>query len=152
MDVYELHYLLAKAKVHEIMKRDVVHVSSDTPIEEAAMILSDRDIGSLPVVDGSELVGIISDRDIFRALVDITGVRHGGYRICVLVEDRTGSIREVTDIVRKHGYHLLGILTSYEKVGEGKRKVVIRAQGEGSFAELRTELIANYKDIKIREG
>ena len=65
------------------------------------------------------LVGIISDRDIFRALVDITGVRHGGHRICVTIPDAPGTIREVTDIVRQHGFHLRGILSSYEGVPKG---------------------------------
>ena len=82
-------------------------------------MLFEKNIGCLPVVEGDVLVGIISDRDIFRALVDITGVRHGGHRICVTVADRPGTIREVTDIVRRHGFHLRGILSSYEGVPKG---------------------------------
>ena len=113
LDVYELNYLLAKAKVREIMKTEVVTVAASAPIEEAAMLLSDRDIGSLPVIEEGALVGIISDRDIFRALIDITGVRHGGYRIYLQVDDRAGSIREVADLVREAGFHIQGLLTSY---------------------------------------
>src|SRR5512143_648974 len=114
LDIYELHYLLAKTKIKELMKIKVLTSAPDTPVEEAAMIMLDENIGCLPVLDGSELVGIISDRDIYRALVDITGVRHGGNRICLTVEDRPGSIKEVADIVRKYNFRLQGILTSYE--------------------------------------
>lgn len=152
LDVYELHYLLATAKVKEIMKSGVVTVASDTPIEEAAMLLCDRNIGCLPVIEEGRLIGIISDRDIFRALIDITGVRHGGHRISLTVDDRPGSIREVADIIRKHGFSLQGLLTSYEKVPSGRRNVVIRVQGAGSFPALKAELTGSYQGVRIRKG
>jgi acetoin utilization protein AcuB len=140
LDVYEIHYLLAKAKVRDSMRTRVITTSPDTPVEEAAMVLMDRAIGCLPVIEGEKLVGIISDRDIYHALIDITGVRHGGHRICVTIEDRAGSIREVADIIRDHGFRLLGILTSYEGVREGYRKVVIRTKGKGDFSRLEADL------------
>lgn len=152
LDVYELHYLLATAKVKEIMKSGVVTVAADTPIEEAAMLLCDRNIGCLPVIEGGRLIGIISDRDIFRALIDITGVRHGGHRISLTVDDRPGSIREVADIIRKHGFSLQGLLTSYEKVPSGRRNVVIRVQGAGSFPALKAELTGSYQGVRIKKG
>jgi acetoin utilization protein AcuB len=152
LDVYELHYLLAKAKVKEIMKSGVVTVAADTPIEEAAVLLCDRNIGCLPVMEGGRLVGIISDRDIFRALIDITGVRHGGHRISLMVDDRPGSIREVADIIRKHGVSLQGIMTSYEKVPSGHRQVVIRVKGAGAFPALKAELTGSYQGVRIRKG
>lgn len=152
LDIYELHYLLANMKIKELMRTKVATTTSDTPVEEAAMIMLDRNICCLPVVDNGNLVGIISDKDIFRAMVDITGVRHGGHRICVTVEDRPGSIREVADIIRKHGFHLHGILTSYEGVKEGSRKVVLRTTEMGDFKGLKQDLIDNYRNVQIRKG
>ena len=152
LDVYELHYLLAKTRIKELMTTKVVTTTPDTPVEEAAMILLDRNIDCLPVLDGGNLVGIISDRDIFHSLVDITGVRHGGHRICVTIEDRPGTIREVADIVRKHGFHLHGILTSYEGVKEGFRRVVIRTTEMGDFKGLKSDLEDNYRNVQIRKG
>ena len=152
LDVYELHYLLAKTKIKDLMIAKVITTSPDTPVEEAAMVLLDRNIDCLPVLDGGSLVGIISDRDIFHALVDITGVRHGGHRICVTIEDRPGSIREVADIIRKHGFHLQGILTSYEGVREGYRKVMIRTTEMGDFKGLKSDLEDNYRNVQIRKG
>ncbi|HEX9136209.1 MAG TPA: CBS and ACT domain-containing protein [Nitrospirota bacterium] len=152
LDIYELHYLLAKTRIREIMKTTVVTTSTDTPVEEAAMIMLDGNIGCLPVLDGSGLIGIISDRDIYRALVDITGVRHGGSRICLVIEDRPGSIREVGDIIRKNGYRLQSILTSYEGIKAGYREVVIRTAGSGNFKELKEELEAVYKNVQVRKG
>ena len=152
LDIYELHYLLAKTKIPEVMTAKVVTTTSDTPVEEAAMALMDRGIGCLPVLENEKLVGIISDKDIYRALVDITGVRHGGNRVCVTIEDRAGSIKEVADIIRKHNFRLQGILTSYEGVKEGFRKVVIRTRGRGDFSGLKTEIEGAFKSCQIRKG
>jgi len=152
LDVYELHYLLAKTKVKEIMKTQAYTTTPDTPIEEAAMLMHDKKIGCLPVIEDSKLVGIISDRNIFQVLVDITGVRHGGHRISVTVEDRPGSVREVADIIRKYGFSLQSILTSYEKVKSGYRNVVIRAKGSGDFGHLKAELTGTYRGVKVKKG
>jgi acetoin utilization protein AcuB len=116
------------------------------------MLMLDENIGALPVLNNGNLVGIISDKDIFRALVDITGVRHGGNRICVTIEDRAGSIREVADIIRQHGFHLHGILTSYEGVKDGYRKVVIRTNGKGDFNGLRAEIESAFGTCQIKKG
>jgi acetoin utilization protein AcuB len=152
LDIYELHYLLANMKIKELMKTKVITTAPDTPVEEAAMVMLDQNICCLPVVDSGSLVGIISDKDIFHAMVDITGVRHGGHRICVTVEDRPGTIREVADIIRKHGFHLQGILTSYEGVREGFRKIVIRTTEMGDFKGLKEDLLDNYRNVQIRKG
>ena len=152
LDIYELHYLLAKTRIKEIMRTKVITTTADTPVEEAAMVMLDQGIGCLPVLDTGNVVGIISDKDIFRALVDITGVRHGGHRICVTIEDRPGSIREVADIIRTHGFRLLGILTSYEGVREGYRRVVIRTKGKGNFNALKQEIEGIFKTCQVRKG
>jgi acetoin utilization protein AcuB len=152
LDIYELHYLLAKTKIKDIMKTGVTTTTPDTPVEEAAMTMLDNNIGCLPVLEGGTLVGIISDRDIYRALVDITGVRHGGTRICVTVEDRPGSIREVADIIRDHKFRLQGILTSYEGVKEGYRKVVLRTKGQGDYSGLKAELESRFRVCRIKKG
>lgn len=152
LDIYELHYLMAKTRIRELMRTKVITTTPETPVEEAAMLMLDKNIGCLPALDNGNLVGIISDKDIFHALVDITGVRHGGNRICVNIEDRAGSIREVADIIRKHNFRLLGILTSYEGMKEGYRRVVIRTQGKGDFNRLKAEIEGAFRTCQIKKG
>jgi acetoin utilization protein AcuB len=152
LDIYEINYLLAKATVKDAMGPYLTTTTPATPVEEAALVMFENNVGCLPVLEGDVLVGIISDRDIFRALVDITGVRHGGHRICVTVADNPGTIRELTDIVRRHGFHLRGILTSYEGVPKSSRRVVIRTSTEGDFPALRADLEAAYTAVRINQG
>ena len=152
LDVYELHYLLAKLKIKDIMKTGLFTTTPDTPVEEAAMLLYDNQIGCLPVIENGRIAGIISDRDIYRALIDVTGCRHGGNRIYLAIEDRPGSIREVADIIRKYGFGLQAILTSYEGAKDGYRNIMIRTHGKGTFMGMKNELEKKYKGIKIKKG
>jgi len=152
LDVYELHYLLAKTTVKDVMKAKVITTTPATPIEEAAMVMHDEGIGCLPVVEQGRLAGIISDMDIYRVLVDITGIRHGGHRIYLTIEDRPGSIKEVADIIRKHEFSLQSILTSYQVPRKGFRDVVIRTKGAGDFKKLRAELEVTFSHVEIKKG
>ena len=78
LDMYEMHYLLAELKAKNIMTAKPITVKPTDTVEQAALIMLDNKVGGLPVVDDSgKLVGIISDHDVFKALVDITGARMG---------------------------------------------------------------------------
>jgi len=150
LDIFELNYLLAKTKAREIMKSKVLTTSPETPVEEAAMALYDNNIGCLPVVENGKLVGIISDRDMYRVLVEITGARRGGVRVSLPVVDRPGSIREVADIVREHGFRLQSILSSNDKAAPGQRYVVLRIFGNGDQQALKKELDAKFHGVRFK--
>jgi len=66
LSIYEMHYLLSKLTVGEVMIKDVITVTEDMPVEDAARIMTDHKIGSLPVVREGQLVGIITETDLFR--------------------------------------------------------------------------------------
>jgi len=150
LDIFELNYLLAKTTAREIMRSKVLTTSPETPVEEAAMELYDNNIGCLPVVEGGKLVGIISDRDMYRVLVEITGARRGGVRVSLPVEDRPGSIREVADLIREHGFRLQSILSSNDKAAPGQRYVVLRVFGNGDQQALKALLQAQHKGVRFK--
>lgn len=152
LDLHDMHFSLSHTKVKEVMKTEVIVTGPDTPIEEAAMIMYDRNIGCLPVVEKGGLTGIISDRDIFRVLVDISGVRHQGHRIYLSVEDRAGSVNDVLVLTRKHGFSVQSILTSYKGVKKGYKDLVVRLKGSGNFNAMKAELAATYIGVRIKKG
>lgn len=143
LSVHELAYLLSRMKIIDIMTRDPVTVGPYDTIEEAAMIMLERGISGLPVVDdNSAVVAMITQSDIFRALISLTGITHGGIQFALDLDDRPGSIKEVTDVIREYGGRMVSILTSYDNSPEGKRRVFIRAKNldRAKIPEIKREL------------
>lgn len=123
---FELTYLLSKMTVAEIMTRHVITVAPDTPIEEAALIMQKHQIGGLPVVEREEIVGIITESDIFEVFVETLGVREGGTRITLELPQRPGVLHEVTGIIKDYGINILSLATFYEEGKPEYRYVVLR--------------------------
>jgi acetoin utilization protein AcuB len=127
LEVHELLYLVGKIKVKDIMTKDPITVPPDYTAEETAQVLLDGKISGAPVVDDNgQVVGTITQTDIFRVLISLTGIGNSGIQFGFQIEDRTGSIEEVTDIIREYGGRMVSILTSYDDVPECYRKVYIR--------------------------
>jgi acetoin utilization protein AcuB len=123
----DLHDLLAQVKVGEIMSTDVVAVDPEQTIVTAALLMLKHRISGLPVVDSKdELVGIITEGDIFKVLVDFSGVSLGNTVLAFRLEDRPASIKEAADAIRGHDGRLASILTSYASADPGFRKVYFR--------------------------
>lgn len=71
LSIFELNYLIAKLTVKEIMTKEVITVTSETKLNEVAKIMLEHKIGGLPVIDAEEVVGIITESDLFRAVMEI---------------------------------------------------------------------------------
>jgi len=129
LDVHELPYLVSKIKVRNIMTKDPITVPWDYTIEETADVLLKNKISGVPVVDqNSDIVGTITQTDLFRVLISLTGMGNRGIQFAFQHEDRPGSIKEVADVIRKFGGRMVSILSSYEDVPRGYRKVYIRTR------------------------
>ncbi len=127
LDVHELYYLLSELKVKDIMSKNVFTIGPEETVEKAAVKMLEHRISGLPVVnDKGKVVGVITQGDIFKVLVSLTGIYRGGIQFAFNLEDRPGSIKEVGDMIRKHGGRMVSILTSYDMCDEGCRHVYIR--------------------------
>jgi len=130
LEVHELLFLITKIKVQEIMTKDPVTIPFDFTVEEAAEVLLEKKISGAPVVDqDGNVIGTITKGDLFRVLIALTGVGRRGIQFAFEVEDRPGSIRELADIIRRYGGRMVSILSTYEHVRDGYRKVYIRMYG-----------------------
>lgn len=127
LDMYEMHYLLAELKAKNIMTAKPITVKPTDTVEQAALIMLDNKVGGLPVVDDNgKLVGIISDHDVFKALVDITGARMGGLQFAIELPDQPGTARPLFDLLRAHNARLLSVLTVSN--ADGNRQLFIRVR------------------------
>ncbi|MCK9240543.1 CBS domain-containing protein [Desulfocurvus sp.] len=123
---HELNYLLARLTVDKIMQREVACVPPETEIEEAAEIMHRKNLHGLAVVDGTgRLLGYINRNVMLDVLVEEMGLRQGGARIVIDVEDRTGVIHEVSGIIKDMGVSIIATGTFFH---DGRRIVVVRVQ------------------------
>jgi acetoin utilization protein AcuB len=128
LEIHELLYLLSKIKVKDIMSKDVIVVPFDYTVEETAEILLKHKISGAPVLNAEDdVIGVITQDDVFRALISLTGVAKRGIQFSFRIEDRPGSIKELTDIIRNYGGRLVSILSSYDEAPTGFRDIYVRA-------------------------
>lgn len=127
LDVHELLFLISKIKIKDIMTKDPIMIPQDFTVEETAEILLKNKISGAPVIDNEgQVVGAITQTDLFRVLIALTGVGTKGIQFAFLLKDEPGSIKVIADEIRKYGGRMVSILTSYQSAPQGYRRVYIR--------------------------
>ena len=107
LSVHELNYLLNKTTAADIMIRRVITTSPDALLEQAASEMRNMDVGVLVVMDHAQLVGIITDKDIFEAFIDINGNYTPGTRFVVeVVDDKAGILEDIGETTAKHNWSI----------------------------------------------
>jgi len=127
LEIHELLFLLTRIKVKEIMTKAPITVTPDWTIEETAELLLKHKISGVPVMGGKKAIsGVITQTDVFRVLIALTGIEKGGMQFSFKVEDKPGSIKELADVIRQFGGQIVSILSSYDKMPVGYRMVYMR--------------------------
>jgi acetoin utilization protein AcuB len=111
LSVWEINYLLSKITVERVMTKEVVTVTEDTPIEEAARLMADHRIGGIPVLRGEDVVGIITQTDIFRIFLNMLGGRQPGWRVVVTVKNEPGLLHKLTQAIDEVGGNIIALTT-----------------------------------------
>ncbi|MFA6149307.1 MAG: CBS and ACT domain-containing protein [bacterium] len=112
LEIREIYYLLDKVKVKQIMTRRPYTVSSSAPIEEAALIIREKKIGCLPVVDNGKLVGILTETDILDSFIEAMGVSGPGYRIEIALANKPGMLFEVLKLLKDFDANIVSVATA----------------------------------------
>lgn len=111
LSIWGTHYQLSKLKVRDAMITDMVTVTPDTTIEEATVLVQQRKIGTLPVVDEKGiLAGIITGTDLLRLLAQVLGFGKKGVRLHIFgYSGGTGGVhhRRVMEVLSKHPVEIL---------------------------------------------
>ena len=109
LSIYEMHDMLSRLQVTELMTADPVTVTPDTLLEEAALIMADSKFGGLPVVKDGELVGIITETDIFVVFLELLGARQKGLRVTLRIPERMGEMARITTAIARLGGNILAL-------------------------------------------
>jgi len=99
------------APVEEVMTKDVITVTEYTALEEAARIMVDRRISSLPVMRSGKLVGIVTETDLFQIFLELLAAREHGVRLTMLVPEEKGMLASVTNEIAAMGGNILALST-----------------------------------------
>ena len=151
LSVYEMPYMLSKLKVHDLMTKDVRVVSPDTTVEEAAKIMVEDDLSCLPVVEGEDLVGIVSKRDMFRVLYALFGATSRGTRVTFIFNQRTGEIARLASALSAKGYDIISIGTFVDRSEKEGVLTTIKVRTENSedVLSIIKPLVKEILDIRI---
>ena len=104
LEIHELMYLISNLKVKEIMTKPPITIPLNYTIEETAEVLLENKISSAPVVDSQgQVAGVITETDLFKVMMSLTGLKKRDNLFALEVKDRSGSIKEVTDVIRRYG-------------------------------------------------
>jgi acetoin utilization protein AcuB len=111
LSIWEVSYLLSQVKVREVMSKEVITVSEDTPLEDAARLMVENKIGGLPVMRGEALVGIITESDLFKVFQELLSAQEKGVRLTVLAPYFKGSLAQISSAITEKGGLILALNT-----------------------------------------
>ena len=148
LSVWEITSLLEKITVKDIMVEKVLTVNEDTPIEDAARMMVDNQISSLPVMRGKDLVGIITKSDLFRIMFEMLGARQPGVRFSVLLPNQPGQIAQLTQAIYEKGGTILA-LSTFEGDSSSNGLVTVKVDGitQAQLVKIVEPLVIKLLDI-----
>jgi acetoin utilization protein AcuB len=124
LSIWEINYLFPKIKIKDIMTKEIFTVTPETILEEAALLMQENQISTLPVLDGDKLVGIITESDIFKAFIDVLGLNHPSMRVTLQVDDQIGVLKNVFEIVSAVGINVIS--TIVQRLPDQKVHLILR--------------------------
>ncbi len=150
LSIHEMAYLLSQLTVKKLMTHDVVTITKDTTVEEAARLMVDQDLSALPVVEDGYLLGIVSKSDLFKVLLELFGARHYGIRMSFLVEDKPGAIAEISSVLASNGVDIIAFGTF---MGTDSSNAVCTIKMQGITKDAAVEIIRPHVQeiLDIRE-
>lgn len=150
LSIWEINYLLSKVTVKDVMTKEVLTVPEDMPIEEAARLMADTKIGGLPVMRGEQIVGMITETDLFKIFLEMMAAREVGVRVSFLVPNQAGELAKVSKLVYKSGGNILSLGTF---AGESPSNVLVAMKVDGIELEALRNLLepitVEIQDIRI---
>jgi len=149
LSVWEITYLLGKIKVEDVMTKKVITVTEDTPVEDAARIMADSKIGGLPVVHDSNVVGIITETDLFKVFLELLGAREKCVRVTMLVRNAVGELAKITQAVASNGGNIMA-LVEYLGTDSTNREVMMKVVGlpKDKLVETLKPLVIEIGDVR----
>jgi acetoin utilization protein AcuB len=109
LSALETQYVLSKVTAGKMMIREVITVTEDVAVEEAARVMVDQKIGCLPVLRAGALVGMITDIDVLSTTMEMLGAREPGLRLSVTIPNRVGEMARLSAAIAAIGGNISAV-------------------------------------------
>ncbi|MBN1147292.1 MAG: CBS domain-containing protein [Anaerolineales bacterium] len=151
LSLYEIYSLIETIRMRQIMSRPVITVEQDCPLEEAARIMVDNTISCLPVMQGDKLVGIITETDIFKALVLVLGGSEAGMRFTLSLPNRVGELASIAGRIAEAGGNIIAVTISGVRP-DSQYNVTIKERGADQEALMQSMQQAQIEILDVRSS
>ena len=153
LSIWELNHLISRIQVKDIMTKKVITVTEETPIEEAAYLMAENKIGGLPVMRNGDLVGLITETDLFKIFLELMGARDEGVRVTALVPEKVGELDELTHAIATAGGSFVAF-GQFAGESQANRLVTFKVSGldQGTVEEQIRPHIERLVDIRTTSG
>jgi acetoin utilization protein AcuB len=150
LSIWEMNYLISKVTVKQVMSKKVKTVEADTPIEEAARLMADSKIGGLPVVRDGNVVGMITETDLFKIFLELMGAREKAIRATVLVDDKPGQLAKVTKAIADAGGNFIAF-GMFSGPDASSRVVTFKVAGmkKEAVSNALSKVVKKFWDIRL---
>ena len=139
LSIYEMNYLLNKTKIRDIMVRDVVTVSPYASLEDAVYAMMKNQVGILPVVEAGQVFGVITEKDVFKAFLEVSGYGEEGIRVIITADDTVGTLAKIVDTISADNLNIKRTVVATRR--SGKVAIEIQIDGKADVTDLREKLI-----------
>jgi acetoin utilization protein AcuB len=150
LSVWELNYLISKVTVKNVMTKKVVTVDQDTPIEEAARIMADKKIGGVPVMSGSNVVGVITETDLFKVFLELMGARQKAWRVTATIAEKPGTLAQLTQVIAQNGGNFISF-GMFSGPDANSRTVTFKVEGleKNKLREVLEPVVVKFWDMRL---
>jgi acetoin utilization protein AcuB len=150
LSIWEMNYLLSKVTVKDVMTKDVITITEDTPIEVAARLMADNKIGGVPVIRDDKVIGILTETDLFKIFLELMGAREKSVRVSFLASNQPGELLKLSQAVFGLSGNIIALGTF---AGEDPTTLSVTIKVEGvDLEKLRQTiepLVIKVKDIRV---
>jgi acetoin utilization protein AcuB len=149
LDVYEIRGVMSRTTVDKVMSRNLITITPDTPLEDAARLMDDNDISGMPVVDGDKVLGMITRSDLFRAFLETLGARSPGIRLTVVMPCQPGQIASLAQAIANAGGNIISLGTFLaESSDNGEITVKVDQINKETLVAIVKPLVVSIVDVR----
>ena len=137
--------------IEQVMTQNVITVTEYTALEDAARIMADHKISSLPVMRDDRLVGIITETDLFKIFLELLGAREVGVRLTMLVPEEKGILASLTSEIAQMGGNIVA-LSTFRGEDPTNRMVTVKVSDAPTDKLVAVMEALGMEIVDVREG